>query len=397
MTHDTWESASLAAGARRWSRRALDVWGRERETAVLVLKAALAATLAWVVAHGVMGAATPAFAPFAALMMVEVTLYRSLLRSLRMVAAVLLGITLVTGLVVLAGTGPAVFAAAALLALALGRWRRLGDQGTQVATAAFFAFSVFVSLNGVRELLVQGAEILGVVLTGSVIGVAVNLLLLPPLRLRGAAGAVAALAGDLRRLCEDMGNSLCGGLPDSDTAREWGERTERLLRQARQARQATGTARESTFYNPRWLLHRRRVPVREHDRLIDALERTVHRTASIARSLERGRREGDETAPAVVTRCGELLLAAADAWGVLEEWEGTDEPGWKPPVERFHGEVERAGRLERTLEETRRERGGPALDDPWLPYGALLVESARLVDELQGTDEALAASAGDRR
>lgn len=390
-------AASLASGVRRWSRRAPVVWGRGRESAVLVFKAALAATLAWLVAHGAMGATTPAFAPFAALMMVEVTLYRSLLRSLRMVAAVLLGISLVTGLVVLAGTGPAVFAAAALAALALGRWRRLGDQGTQVATAAFFAFSVFVSLNGVRELLVQGAEILGVVLVGSVIGVAVNLLVLPPLRLRGAAGAVAVLAGGLRRLCGDMGNSLCEGLPDDDTAREWRTRTEDLLRSARQAREATGTARESTFYNPRRLLHRHRVPIHEHDRLIDALERTVHRTASIARGLERGRREGDETAPAVVTRCGDLLLAVAGAWGVLEEWEGTDGPGWDPPVGRFRGEVARAERLERALEEARRERGGPVLDDPRLPYGVILVESARLVDELRWADEALSAPAGDRR
>jgi uncharacterized membrane protein YgaE (UPF0421/DUF939 family) len=142
VTRDTGEPPPLATRARRRPHRALALWERERETTVLVLKAALAATLAWMVAHGAMGATTPAFAPFAALMMVEVTLYRSLLRSLRMVAAVLLGITLVTGLVVLAGTGPGVFAAAALAALALGRWRRLSDQGTQVATAAFIAFSV---------------------------------------------------------------------------------------------------------------------------------------------------------------------------------------------------------------------------------------------------------------
>ncbi|MFL1427155.1 MULTISPECIES: hypothetical protein [unclassified Nocardiopsis] len=95
MTRPTGEPASLPTGARRWFRRAPAFEGRERDTAVLVLKATLAATLAWVTAHDLMRATTPAFAPFAALLMVRATLYRSLLRSLRMVAAVLLGIALV--------------------------------------------------------------------------------------------------------------------------------------------------------------------------------------------------------------------------------------------------------------------------------------------------------------
>ncbi|MFL1427156.1 MULTISPECIES: hypothetical protein [unclassified Nocardiopsis] len=102
-----------------------------------------------------------------------------------------------------AGTGTAVFALAALAALAIGRWRRLGDQGTRVATAAFFAFSVFVTLHSPPEFLTRAAEILAVVLTGSAIGVAVNLVLLPPLRLRGTARGVAAL-DDPARLLDDL-------------------------------------------------------------------------------------------------------------------------------------------------------------------------------------------------
>ncbi|MFY7065923.1 aromatic acid exporter family protein [Nocardiopsis changdeensis] len=397
MTRDVRGTERLPARAARRARRALTRGTPERETAVLVLKAALAATLSWLVSFGLIKATTPAFAPFAALLMVETTLYRSLLRSLRMLGAVLLGLALTTVLAILAGPGYAVFALAALAALLIGRWRRLGDQGNQVATAAFFAFSVFVSLNGAQAVVSQAAEIFAVVLIGAGIGVAVNLLLLPPLRLRGAAAAVASLAGGLRGLCQDMGDALREGRPDRDTARRWGERTDELLRSARQAREATGTARESIIYNPRRLLHSGTLHVSDHDRLVDALERAAHQTASIARSLTYSPQDDEETGPAMMARCGDLLLTTAEAWRVLEEWEDTEVPGWDPPVEGFHTAVERTDRSERELERHCRSGGGPPLDDPSLPYGVLLVESVRLLDELRSVDEVLAASVPSSR
>ncbi|WP_306367803.1 aromatic acid exporter family protein [Nocardiopsis sp. CC223A] len=397
MTRAARRTERLPARAARRTRRILTPGTQERDTALVILKAALAATLAWLVSFGLIKATTPAFAPFAALMMIETTLYRSLLRSLRMLGAVLLGIALTTVLAILAGPGYAVFALAALAALLIGRWRRLGDQGTQVATAAFFAFSVFVSLNGAQEVVAQAAEIFAVVLVGAAIGVAVNLLLLPPLRLRGAAAAVASLAGGLRRLCQDMGEAMHEGRPDPDTAQRWGARTDELLRSARQAREATGTAQESTFYNPRRLLHTDRLRVRDHDRLIDALERAAHQAASIARSLSRADPDDGDTGPAMMARCADLLLTAADAWHVLEGWEDTGSPSWNPPVQEFHAAVERTDRAEQELEAHCRGDGGPPLDDPALPYGVLLVESVRLLDELRAVDEVLTASAAPAR
>lgn len=397
MTRTVRRTERLPARAVRRTRRILTPGTQERDTALLILKATLATTLAWLVSFGLIKATTPAFAPFAALMMIETTLYRSLLRSLRMLGAVLLGIALTTALAILAGPGYAVFTLAALAALLIGRWRRLGDQGTQVATAAFFAFSVFVTLNGAEEVVAQAAEIFAVVLIGAAIGVAVNLLLLPPLRLRGAAAAVASLAGGLRRLCQDMGEALHEGRPDPDTAQQWGARTDELLRSARQAREATGTAHESTLYNPRRLLHTDRLHVRDHDRLIDALERAAHRAASIARSLARRPPDDGDTGPAMMARCADLLLTAADAWHVLEGWEDTDAPRWDPPVEEFHAAVERTGRAEQELERHCRGDDGPPLDDPALPYGVLLVESVRLLDELRAVDEVLTASTAPAR
>ncbi|MDE3724621.1 aromatic acid exporter family protein [Nocardiopsis sp. N85] len=392
MDRDTEDSVSPTAGVRRLLRRVPAFGGRRRETAVLLLKATLATTLAWILAHHVIGAASPAFAPFAALMMVEITVYRSLLRSLRMVGAVVLGIALTTVLVAFVGLGPVDFALAALLALAIGRWRRLGDQGTQVGTAAFFAFAVFSGLNDAGELLGQAVEIFVVVLVGSATGVTVNLLLLPPLRLRGVARAVTSLAGGLRRLCEDIGETLREGHPDRDTAEEWRSRTEELARIARQARETSGVAWESTFYNPRRLFHRDRLHVHDHDRLIDSLERAIHQIASVARSLARGREEAPSPTPAMTARCGDLILAVAGAWRVLEDWRGSEGPTWDPPVERFHEAVERVDRCERELEEACRAPDGPPVDDPGLPYGALLLEASRLNDELDHVDEVLRAS-----
>lgn len=56
------------------------------------------------------------------------------------------------------GPNVGTFALVALIALAIGRWRRLRGQGPQVATAAFFAFSMYVSASGTGERLAQLAR-----------------------------------------------------------------------------------------------------------------------------------------------------------------------------------------------------------------------------------------------
>ncbi|MGX9225408.1 FUSC family protein [Streptomyces albus] len=131
------QSQGRAARMRQWLTRAKGSAGYERHTLELIGKSALAATVAWFVAHDLMAARSPAFAPFSAVLMMQVTVYRSLLQSLRYLGAVVAGVAIQAALGFLAGPDLLTFALVALIAMVIGRWRRLGTQGGQVATAAF--------------------------------------------------------------------------------------------------------------------------------------------------------------------------------------------------------------------------------------------------------------------
>ncbi|MFC7741310.1 aromatic acid exporter family protein [Nocardiopsis composta] len=149
-------------------------------------KCTVAAGVSWFIASDLMQAMSPAFAPFTAVMMVQATVYRSIAASWRYIAAVTAGVVVQGALGFLAGPAFTTFLLVALVALTLSRWPALGEQRTYVATAAFFAFSQFTMATDAAGRLQGLVEIVLLVLVGCLVGVAVNLLLLPPLRYRSA-------------------------------------------------------------------------------------------------------------------------------------------------------------------------------------------------------------------
>ncbi|WP_329042191.1 aromatic acid exporter family protein [Streptomyces sp. NBC_00178] len=98
--------------AAQWWHRAVTGGGEERNTLLVIGKSTFAATLSWAIAADVLDAHSPAFAPFSAVLIMQVTVYRSLVQSLRYVAAV------VAGVMVQAALG--LFAGPELLTFALG-------------------------------------------------------------------------------------------------------------------------------------------------------------------------------------------------------------------------------------------------------------------------------------
>lgn len=76
----------------QWWSRALGSDGYERHTALLIGKSTLAATIAWVISYQLLNAQSPAFAPFSAVLIMQVTVYQSLVQSLRYVGAVVAGV-----------------------------------------------------------------------------------------------------------------------------------------------------------------------------------------------------------------------------------------------------------------------------------------------------------------
>src|SRR5690625_1344241 len=126
----------------------------------MILKGTLAATIAWIVADVVISAQSPAFAPFTAVVMVQISVRESVLRSLRFAVAAIAGVSLQGLLTFWLEPHAFTFAAVALVALVLGYWHRLGAQGSLVSTSAFFAYSVFVAQQAPTSRLPLLAELI---------------------------------------------------------------------------------------------------------------------------------------------------------------------------------------------------------------------------------------------
>src|SRR5689334_23598583 len=108
------------------------VWGN----AFLLLKAAGAAVLAWVIARSVLGLAQPFLAPWAALLTVHATVYRTFARGLQQVTAAVLGVLLAFVVGGLLGVNAASLAVALLVAMAAGTTRALRAESTTAAATA---------------------------------------------------------------------------------------------------------------------------------------------------------------------------------------------------------------------------------------------------------------------
>ncbi|WP_369215778.1 FUSC family protein [Streptomyces flavofungini] len=390
------EEPRTSGAVRRWSsrmwkwwQRALETPGYERHTLLLVGKSTLAATLAWLVSYYALHAPSPAFAPFSAVLMMQVTVYQSLLQSLRYVAAVAVGVLMVSGLGFLIGSDLLAFVLVAVAGLTIGRWPRLGSQGSQVATGAFFAFSTYALAPSDSEKAAQLGQIVLLVLIGCGIGVIVNLTVAPPIRYRSAEYGLRSLSAALGDLVGDIYPVLRDNEIDSDRCGQWYSRAERTGGMITQARDGFRTAKESLYYNPRLLLRRQRgakVSFEGYGAVLEALVRALYQVTSLTRSLhqwtERERRLDDG---AFFARYADFLECVSRITDVLA---GIDEDSLAEQSRELGGHVDRAQDAARELAEEAARSGLP-LADPARPYGALMVEANRLMGEFLHTRDVL--------
>lgn len=139
-------------------RRRLAHPGPDRDALLTIFKSVVAASAAWLVGHNALGASSATFAPFTALLMVQATISQSLDRSARFAAAMVVGVVLAGLVTPLFGAAAWTFAGLILVALILGRWRKLGQQ---VGVAALFAYSAFSQSGGSSTSYLQLASIAG--------------------------------------------------------------------------------------------------------------------------------------------------------------------------------------------------------------------------------------------
>ena len=249
--------------------------------ALLLVKTAGAAVIAWVLARSVFGLAQPFLAPWAALLTVHATVYRTFARGAQQVASAFLGVLLAFAAGAAFGVNAAALGVVLLLGLAVGTTRVLRDESTTAATTALVVLLAGYSADWGM----LGARLLDT-LIGVVVGLLVNLLVWPPLRDRAAARHLDVIDDRLGLLLCDMARDLREG-PDRDAAERWVERTRELDRDISQAWAVLRQARESGRLNLRRTAAARVGASHELLPLLARLEQAVADTRSMAGTIGR--------------------------------------------------------------------------------------------------------------
>ncbi|MEU8956565.1 aromatic acid exporter family protein [Streptomyces sp. NPDC048518] len=351
-------------------------------------KSVLAATLAWWIAQDLLHAKSPAFAPFSAVLTMNVTIQRSVWQTLRYIAAVVLGVAVQAAIGFTAGPDLFAFVVVAAIALALGQWSALGEQRSQIGTAAFFAFSTYAAATTNDDRALQLGQIILLVGIGCGIGLIVNLTLAPPLRYRSAEQGLHILAAEMESLLDDMADGLGSGDIDAERAEQWRAAGERAQFAVGQARAGLDAAENSLPFNPRRLLpkHRGYLTFSRYRQSLEALERAVYQLASLTRSLSRWQDTEDTYSYAPV------LEAYAHFAGTLRDIAHVvaelDSDTLAEQADEMCGLANTAQEALQKVLAAARDQDLP-LANASRPYGVLVVEATRLMEEFQNTCDVL--------
>ncbi|MET8894229.1 FUSC family protein [Streptomyces albogriseolus] len=303
-----WETRSVGRAARAVVRGP----GRERDLLVQSLKAALAALLAWLVAQVWLGDPMALMAPWVALVLVQATVYSSLVTGARQFAAICIGALVASGAQAVADDTTGALALSVPVLVLLSNWSRFGDQGIYAATTAVFTLaSGTVSAEAVGHRLGQAA-------LGAVIGVAVNALVLPPVHLRDVRENLAALAREAGEVLSAVAGDLREGEWDAQTAVGRLNAAKRLQDRLDALRSARGWSRESMRLTSGVLRKLHRAPTQalpsedEDERLgrITGHVTALTRSLAVAADEERSPAAPD---PEVLRSYGELLELLGDS------------------------------------------------------------------------------------
>ncbi|MEW2070966.1 FUSC family protein [Streptomyces sp. NPDC007346] len=294
----------------RLARLAPRVRPPDRYQVVQSLKAAGAASLAWAVTGWWLAAPMALMAPWAAVALVQGTVYRSLRTALQLFLMISAGTLLAAGAVLLTDDVMTAMLIALPLAVLLGNWAPVGGQGLYAPTTALFVLAYgSYSVADVGHRLLETA-------VGAAVGIAVNALVLPPVHSLHVNKLACALPRDCAHLLREMGDGIRDDY-GKERAEQWYRAAGEMLGALAELRVARGWASESFRLNPGRRL-RRRTPspsdawdvlwARVGDRLL-TLTLTLWETASEARGLPMPTRRA-------LDGLSVLLAAAADVCAV---------------------------------------------------------------------------------
>lgn len=216
----------------------------------LAAKAGLAAGLAFLIAPLMPGAAAqyPYYAPLGALVAMYENVSGSMKQGVQTLVGLAMGIGLAFLLVSVSDPSPITVAIFMGLGVLLAGLPRLGAGRDWIPTAALLV--LLVGGNNPDDFSFGYLVQMGV---GVAVGIAVNMLVFPPLHFKAAALSLAELRWALAKQLSDMGEALREKWPPEHA--DWAVRSEELAQSARAVRAAVQKADASRQVNPRRRLH----------------------------------------------------------------------------------------------------------------------------------------------
>jgi hypothetical protein len=206
-------------------------------------KTVLAAVLAFVLAEALHTSSSPVLAPLTALLVVQLTMYETLAHGRERIVSVVAGVLLAVGFAGVTGLTWWSLGLVVAVSLVAGRLLRLGPHLLEVPISAMLVLAVGGAESAALGRVVE-------TLVGAAVGVAVNLLIAPPLYVQPAGDAIAELAERLGAFTTELADALRGRW-SRDVVSELLGRARELNQEVARADRHLARAEESARLNPR--------------------------------------------------------------------------------------------------------------------------------------------------
>jgi uncharacterized membrane protein YccC len=288
--------------------------GVQHPQLLLAAKAALAVGIAWSVAPHLPGVANdyPYYAPLGALVSMAPTLMGSVRNGLQTIAGLAIGVLLAAAVILF--SEPNVFT----ISLVVGIGYLISAHRRITTTREFIPVTaLFVLIVGGPNADSYSIGYLVQVCFGITVGLAVNLLILPPLRQGAAALELSRFRTTIATHLDEISEALVDSWPPEQEG--WAGRGEVLATMAGQVRRAVQHADDSRKGNPRSLVHRRNLTADYDD--VAALETVSFHVRNLTDVLAGAVWGGPvpvEVPPALRPSLSEAIHAVA---GVLKDWD----------------------------------------------------------------------------
>ncbi|MQY39958.1 hypothetical protein SRB17_79870 [Streptomyces sp. RB17] len=345
------------------------------------VKSLMAALLAWAVVAPWAPGGRPYLAVATALIMANATtVYRSVTKAVQSVVARLAGLILALVAAWLMGSTAGSVAAIAVIAVVVGP-RRAVDDRLQIASTAVVALAATTAAP-VGSLVSPAVQ----TLTGAVVGIVVNALVLPPLYLDESDSAVRGLARAMGTLLREMG----AGLAEQQLAARahtWLHQARDLEKHLMDAEEQVRQADESLRWNTRCIAHARRKDV-TYGQAFRALRGVFLQVRGIARTLADNAHDDHvdhHLGQQFLDRYAETLeLAGVAVEGFVEPRPATGTPD-TAARERLRGAIDGALTWHETMTDLI-GRGTLTKPGAWYVYGSLMTDVERLLLDLDHAD-----------